>query len=649
LTNFFQETSPEKRPLSALKSRRARYRRSDLIRKNRSTRPTPTTTNTLIVSKEREEITQNSASTVMVMDSYDEDYLLEQINNFSEAEMRLLLQHISLVHPEVVRAALVHVTYDVEDIASVTTAPVNNTTTNRMTSVVEDVPVRPGEHPSKRNPGEAESDDDAMPPPSMPRSNSSFPYPHAYAPTRKNKEEETSDTGVRLPARRRHSASSSFSSINSSFISTTTTVREFNHDNSDDSGILPSKSADSQLSTGTAAASGICYLRYDLNAGGKLIIEYSKSTTAPSNALAQWTPQSPHSISPFKFSGHATSELIGNCSAGLQGRKNYYRGWCQFVRLAKLLNGFVTMLNGAETEGGIGVDIFAYVNQAKGNTTLKLAKSFSTIHLMAIACLPRHTDFYQDMRIDLTKWMTEAATIGSATFLENNGNAPAAPPLYESPLSGIRRLAPPQPPKGVTPPLSRTLRSASNSGAPLPPIPSTNSAASAKGVCYLFYNSDSAKLMLQYTKSALAPPNALAQWTPGANNRIQGFKFTQNHGRAELIGNCASGVAGRKNYYSGCCQFIKYAQAMQGTVTFHEHSKATPGLPMDMYLYCDTKNQTQFLQSGQAYNLAQLDGNHKLLAVACLPKHSKFYSNYMSVDLTKWTTEAATQGAASQF
>ena len=98
--------------------------------------------------------------------------------------------------------------------------------------------------------------------------------------------------------------------------------------------------------------------------------------------------------------------------------------------------------------------------------------------------------------------------------------------------------------------------------------------------CYLLFDPQGGgKLVLHYSKTRIA--QALGFYAPGPDHSIQGFKFTRNHGRVELIGNCASGLAGRKNYYSGWCQFIRAAKDVNGTLWVYSRAESQPGLDVD--------------------------------------------------------------------
>jgi hypothetical protein len=160
----------------------------------------------------------------------------------------------------------------------------------------------------------------------------------------------------------------------------------------------------------------------------------------------------------------------------------------------------------------------------------------------------------------------------------------------------------------------------------------------------LVYDPDSSgKLILHYSRTTIE--RAIGKWTPGAGHRVQGFKYTQNAGRSELIGNCTSGMAGRKNYFSGWCQYVRAAKAMDGTITVWDPTST--GLYVDVYLYTDDNragHQTIQLLADQSLDLSSIT----VLAVACLPRNTKFYSA-ITLDLLKWLADASTQGTASRL
>jgi hypothetical protein len=162
------------------------------------------------------------------------------------------------------------------------------------------------------------------------------------------------------------------------------------------------------------------------------------------------------------------------------------------------------------------------------------------------------------------------------------------------------------------------------------------------GACYLVYETDSSgRLVEQYSKTPIV--DAIGRWTPGGGKKIAGFKFKQNLGKSVLIGNCAAGVQGRKNYSSGWCQFIRSARVMHGEVMLW--NPVAKGLMVDVYLYTDDNrpmHQTYKLKQGVVVDV------QKPLAVACIPKGTSFYGS-MTVDIFKWLADGSNYGASIKF
>lgn len=160
--------------------------------------------------------------------------------------------------------------------------------------------------------------------------------------------------------------------------------------------------------------------------------------------------------------------------------------------------------------------------------------------------------------------------------------------------------------------------------------------------------------MLHYSKVAV--PHAAGFWSPGPGQKIQGFKFKQNLGRSELIGNCAAGVAGRKNYYSGWCQFVRAARALGGCVVIISHgddeeedgdeNEFMYGLPVDIHVYYEEVRDgcnSHKLEVNKPFDVSEID------AVACVPKHSDAFEGLSKVDMTIWAQLANSVGATGTF
>lgn len=166
----------------------------------------------------------------------------------------------------------------------------------------------------------------------------------------------------------------------------------------------------------------------------------------------------------------------------------------------------------------------------------------------------------------------------------------------------------------------------------------------AEGACYLVYNPDSSGQMIEhYSKTPI--DNAIGRWIPGSGKKIAGFKFKRNIGRNALIGNCAAGVQGRKNYSSGWCQFVRSAKGMGGEVILWNPVAGQKGLNVDVWLYNDDNrqhHQTVRMEEGISYT------TNKLLAVACLPKGTSFFED-MKIDLLLWLQEGSKHGYSTKM
>jgi hypothetical protein len=166
------------------------------------------------------------------------------------------------------------------------------------------------------------------------------------------------------------------------------------------------------------------------------------------------------------------------------------------------------------------------------------------------------------------------------------------------------------------------------------------------GACHLVYEPDSSgRLVEHYSTEPLEGMAAVGRWTAGTLKKIAPFKFKQNAGRNVLIGNCAAGVQGRKNYCSGWCQFVKSAKILKGDITVYDVPSDFKAMPVDVYLYYDDNRpgyQSVKLLAGKPFT------TDNLLAVACMPKNTQFYEN-MTVDLLKWLQDGNSRGYSSKL
>lgn len=160
---------------------------------------------------------------------------------------------------------------------------------------------------------------------------------------------------------------------------------------------------------------GACYLIYEPDSSGRLVEHYSK--TPIEDAIGRWVPAGSKSIAGFKFKQNlGKNVLIGNCSAGVQGRKNYSSGWCQFVRSARVMEADVMIWD--PVGKGLMVDVYLYQDDNRPtHQTVKLLPgvSQSVQKTLAVACIPKSTPFYEGMAVDILKWLADGSNYGASS------------------------------------------------------------------------------------------------------------------------------------------------------------------------------------------------------------------------------------------
>lgn len=384
-----------------------------------------------------------------------------------------------------------------------------------------------------------------------------------------------------------------------------------------------------------------CYLHYD-SSSGKLKLQYSD--TPIENALGFYSSRC---IPGHKFrKNFGRADLIGGCFSGVQGRKNYYSGWCQFIRAARTdikneekvfgeIKGELWIYPRAEADVGLDVDIYVYDTMAEYQTIqLPINKALKSdiLDVDAITCLPKHSDIFVEVKqMELNSWLVRANNVGATTRFTLTASPMDDMDTRRAPV----RLVDPSPVKVI---------STNDDSSPVPEPPH----AKHDG-CYLLYDPNSCKLKLKYSKTPVR--HAIGFYCAGEGHSIRGFKYTKNFGRADLIGNCASGVSGRKNYYSGWCQFIRAARLLNGPMWIYPRDENSAGLDVDIYVYFKDPElqkgsggeQSRKLEPDEELNISEID------AVACLPKHADFFSEIKTMDLPWWLTEANKIGSTSKF
>ena len=396
-----------------------------------------------------------------------------------------------------------------------------------------------------------------------------------------------------------------------------------------------------------------CYMYYDPSSA-KLKLLYT--STPISKAIGFYSSPT---IPDFKYKKNfGRADLIGNCASGIAGRKQYYSGWCQFIRAARSaiaaeekngeIVGELWIFDREDDQQGLDVDLYAYDALASYQTVLLPANTSLQQEILgadAVTCLPKHSSIFEEVKqMELNRWLVRANNVGATSRFVEAAASTLDNSSFENPHTLVSLIDDPgnKSPKSVTQPEEELGE--------IPPPPHAD--FSVKG-CYLLYDADSAKLKLQYSTKPVR--NAIAFYCAGEGYKIRGFKFTKNFGRADLIGNCASGVTGRKNYYSGLCQFIRAAKALNGPVWIYPHREDQPGLDVDIYVYyMEPEEQKEMgldldghnsikLEEGVQCNINHIDG------VACLPKKADFFSELKTMDMNRWMTEGNTMGATSRF
>ena len=160
---------------------------------------------------------------------------------------------------------------------------------------------------------------------------------------------------------------------------------------------------------------------YEPESSGRLIEQFSK--TPVEGAIGRWVPAHGKKIAGFKFkNNNGKSVLIGNCSAGVQGRKNYCSGWNQFVRHAKIQDGEVMLWDPVEGVKGLPVDVWIYTNDSRpGYQSQKLGRGVSKSindSTLAVSTIPKNTDFFEGISVDILKWLSEGSNSGASSKFE---------------------------------------------------------------------------------------------------------------------------------------------------------------------------------------------------------------------------------------
>jgi hypothetical protein len=159
---------------------------------------------------------------------------------------------------------------------------------------------------------------------------------------------------------------------------------------------------------------------YEPASSGRLVEYYSRKPVE--GAVGRWIPGPGKKINGFKFKqNHGKSVLIGNCSAGVLGRKNYCSGWNQFVRSAKAYDGDVMLWDPADGVKGLPVDVWLYnadTRPGHQSQKLEIGSSAKVESILAVCTIPKNTRFYEGISVDLLKWLADGSNYGASSKFE---------------------------------------------------------------------------------------------------------------------------------------------------------------------------------------------------------------------------------------
>jgi Immune Mapped Protein 2 (IMP2) N-terminal domain len=161
-----------------------------------------------------------------------------------------------------------------------------------------------------------------------------------------------------------------------------------------------------------------CYLVYESDSGGKLMLVYSRGTI-PDNAVGFWCPGEGESIQGFKFKqAGGRSELIKGIAGGDSNRRKYFSGWCQFIKLAYQKKG--KLIKFPNSDQGVEVDVYGFSLQDDTPTFLDLDERLVDVHTLdAVAVVPRHNVNFQGVHtLAQSNFLDRGNLAGSATMLK---------------------------------------------------------------------------------------------------------------------------------------------------------------------------------------------------------------------------------------
>jgi Immune Mapped Protein 2 (IMP2) N-terminal domain len=160
-----------------------------------------------------------------------------------------------------------------------------------------------------------------------------------------------------------------------------------------------------------------CYMTFEPSSGGRLMILYSRGEI-PMNSIGFWCAGPGRTIQDFKFKqAGGWSELIKGIAGGDQNRRKYYSGWCQFIKMAKAMNGYVIKFPNCIQ--GVEVDVVAYHSATSQPYELDLDEGLVEVgDFDAISVIPKHNTTFRGIKsINLNNFLELGNLAGASTKL----------------------------------------------------------------------------------------------------------------------------------------------------------------------------------------------------------------------------------------
>ena len=156
-----------------------------------------------------------------------------------------------------------------------------------------------------------------------------------------------------------------------------------------------------------------CYLVYESNSGGCLVLQYSEGPV-PGNAVGFFSPGAGHKIQPFKFKQNSgKSELIKGIAGGDSNRRKYFSGWCQFLKLAVAKGGLVIQFTAQQ---GVAVDVYGYLKDKEKPVYLDLESGLIDVSAYdAVAVMPKDHAFLKGVKSIVVSNFLELGNLAGAS------------------------------------------------------------------------------------------------------------------------------------------------------------------------------------------------------------------------------------------